>query len=223
MKSIVHAINRHPSAVEICVSYLKEVKAYNIHNQILKSENQIIDKLLMRTSELQSVFKELVANLESRQYGFFIDLVLSSAAFWNPDATRKYRDEKARLQEINEKITQKANELSDLLSFRSELVNTSGFSSNTHYSIVDVIDNSSSNNGRYTSFLQEKLKQLSYQFDLKYWPSLSSVVREISIDAGAAEITSTDPMTEASTSTERGSKSDFLKALFAAIDENRCR
>ena len=158
MKSNVQAINRHQPAVDICVSYLKDVKAYNIQNEILKSENQVIDKLLMRTSELQGVFKELVKNLESRQYGFFIDLVLSSAAFWNPDATRKYRDEKAKLQEVNEKISQKSNDLSDLLSLRSELVNTSGFSSNTHYSIVDVIDDSSSGNGLYTSFLQEKLK-----------------------------------------------------------------
>src|SRR5690606_18510979 len=70
-------------------------------------------------------------------------------------------------------------------------------------------------------YIQERLDALHGQFDLKYWPSLSDFLRELASDAEDAVMEATDPLTAAATMTSRPSRTDFIKALLAAIDENR--
>lgn len=215
--------NRLLTSTDECELYLRKTKAYNITHNILASENKIIDRLLSHSSDMNLVYNELVDQFEKKQYYFFLDLILSSAAFWNPEATKKYREEREKLVKTNDSIKKVAGELSSLLEKRSQLEDYSAFYSNTHYSICSVIDSASQNNGRYTGYLQEKLRSLRGQFDLKYWPSLASIVSEISTDAGKANIVATDPLTDAATASQRYSKSDFLKAFFVAIKENSDR
>lgn len=208
------------SATEKCEQYLNKVKKYNIDHEILPSENKIIDRLLSRTLDMAPVYDELVKKFTDRQYKIFIDVILSSAAFWNPDAAKKYRKDKAELLAVNNLISQTASELANALSKREKLNNSSGFSSDTYYHICDVIDAASHGNGHYEGFLRKELKSLSYQFDLKYWPSLSSLSKVIAVDAEASNVRATDPLTEAATSSGRTSKSDFLRAFLASINEN---
>jgi hypothetical protein len=83
-----------------------------------------------------------------------------------------------------------------------------------------VIDAASGENGFYRFHLKDELKPLSSRYDLKYWPSLSEVVRVIGQDADNAGTRATDPLTRAATTGSRGSRADFFKALFALIKEN---
>lgn len=211
------------SATEKCEQYLNKVKKYNIDHEILPSENIVIDKLLDRTLDMTPVYEELVKKFTDRQYQIFIDVILSSAAFWNPDAARKYRKDKAELLTVNNSISQIATDLAEALSKRDELNNSSGFSSDTYYHICDVIDSASQGNGHYFGFLHKKLESLSYQYDFKYWPSISNIVNVIAVDAEISKVRATDPLTEAATASERTSKSDFLRAFLASIDENTFR
>lgn len=211
------------SATEKCEHYLSKVKKSNIEKEILPSENKVIDRILNRTLDMTTVYEELVVKYTDRQYRVFIDVILSSAAFWNPDKAKKYRKDKADLLAINNSINQQAKKLTEALSKRENLINSTGFGSDTFYHILDVIDAASKGNGHYTGFLSEQLKSLSYDYDLKYWPSLSSVVKAIAIDSEKPDVQATDPLTDAATKNERTSLSDFLRALFASIEENTSR
>jgi hypothetical protein len=71
--------------------------------------------------------------------------------------------------------------------------------------------------------LQESPDALHGQFDLKYWPSLSDFLQELASDAEGAVVEATDPLTAAATMASRPSRTDFIKALLAAIDENSGR
>jgi hypothetical protein len=106
---------------------------------------------------------------------------------------------------------------------RSDLHNTSGFSTDTHYHVCDVIEAAAKSNYLFTSYVQERLDALHGQFDLKYWPSLSDFLQELASDAEDAVMEATDPLTAAATMASRPSRADFIKALLAAIDENRGR
>ncbi|RDH81738.1 MAG: hypothetical protein DIZ78_17630 [endosymbiont of Escarpia spicata] len=211
------------TATEKCELYLNKVKKYNIDHEILPSETKVVDRLLYRTLDMKPVYEELAKTFTDRQYQIFIDIILNSAAFWNPDAAKKLREDKAELLSVNNLISNTANELAKALSKRDKLSNLSGFSSDTHYHICDVIDAASQGNGHYRGFLRENLKSLTYQYDLKYWPSLSNIAKAIALDAEASNVRATDPLTEAATTSERTSKSDFLRAFFASIDQNTDR
>lgn len=208
------------SAVELCEEFLKNDRAYNVENDIWASVVEITDRLLTRRTEMTVVYKELAENYEQSHINAFLDIVMSTAAFWNPQAASEYRAQKKQLIETNAEIAKVSEKLAALLAKRKELNNSSNFYSNSHYSIVDVIDNASQYNGHYTGFLKQPLESLGGQYDLKYWPSLSEVVSEIGKDAMSSEVYSSDSWTEAATSSQRSSVADFFRALFAAIEEH---
>ncbi|MCZ4308362.1 hypothetical protein [Vibrio atlanticus] len=208
------------SAVELCEEFLVNDRTYNVENDIWASVVEITNRLLARRAEMTVVYKELGENYEQSHINVFLDIVMSTAAFWNPQAASEYRSQKKHLIETNAEIAKVAEKLAALLAKRKELNNSSNFYSNSHYSIVDVIDSASQYNGHYKGFLKQPLESLSGQYDLKYWPSLSEVVSEIGIDAKSSEVYSSDSWTEAATSSQRSSVADFFRALFAAIEEH---
>ncbi|WP_386338320.1 hypothetical protein O4D10_14805 [Xanthomonas citri pv. citri] len=85
---------------------------------------------------------------------------------------------------------------------------------------MDVIDRASERNGHYQSYLKERLENLC-QFDLKYWPSLSEMVRVIGNDAESANVQSHDSRSAAMSQTSRPSEADFVRAIEEGIAENQ--
>ncbi|OSQ46479.1 hypothetical protein [Thalassospira sp. MCCC 1A01428] len=210
------------SPQHICEDCLREEIRYNREHRILPSENAVANRLLNRGAEMKEVYEELHAKLHQHPTALqvFLGLVLSAAAFWSPDKIKEARTARDDLVNTNRQIAKKAAELAALLGKRSELHNTSGFSSDTHYHVCDVIEQASLHNYLFKSYVQEQLDALRGQFDLKYWPSLSECVQALASDAENAELTATDPLTAAATEATRSSKADFIKALLAAIEEN---
>ncbi|WP_321949724.1 SGNH/GDSL hydrolase family protein [Burkholderia cenocepacia] len=207
---------------QICENILIEGKRYNIEHDILPSENAVADRLLSRGLELKAAYAELHEKLHQHSFALkaFLDLLLSTAAFWNLDKISEARSARSDLTNVNQQIADKAAELAELLAQRSELHNTSGFSSNTHYHVCGVIEAASKNNYLFNSHVKKRLAALSGQFDLKYWPSLSQFVEAIASDAQHTIMEADDPLTAAATAATRPSRADFFKALFAAIEEN---
>lgn len=207
---------------KICESILNEEKQYNIEHEILPSENAVVDRLLSRGLELKETYEELHEKLHKHPPALkvFLGLLLSTAAFWSPEKITKARSERADLANINQQIATKAAELAELLERRSDLHNTSGFSSSTHYHVCDVIEAACENNYLFQSYIKERLDALTGQFDLKYWPSLGELLQVIASDAEHASTEASDPLTAAATAAARPSRADFFKALFAAIEEN---
>jgi hypothetical protein len=196
--------------------------AYNIEHGILPTENAVADRLLTRHVELTDVYVELHKKLGARPRALeaFLDLVLSTAVFWNPECNAKAREGRDRLQAVNEEIAEKAAALAELLDERHNLHNLSGFHSSTHYHPLNLIDEASAENHLYQAYVQKPLAALRGQYDLKYWPSISACLRVLSCDAENSKVQACDPLTEAATRATRTSLADFFKALFAAIDEN---
>lgn len=210
---------------QICESLLLEGKRYNNEHHILPSENAIADRLLARGIELQEAYEELHGKLYARPPALqvFLGLVLSTAAFWNPEKIQEARAARGDLANVNRLIAKKAGELAKLLEQRSDLHDTSGFISRTHYHVCGVIEAASRHNYLFQSYVQEKLGALCGQFDLKYWPSLGDFLQELASDAEQAVMEPTDPLTAAATEASRPSRADFFKALFAAIEENSAK
>ena len=206
----------------ICENLLREGIQYNNAHSILPSENAIADRLLSRGVELKDAYQELYDKLNTHPFALkvFLGLVLSTAAFWNPAKMLEARAARDDLANVNRQIEKKATELSALLEQRSNLHDTSGFSSETHCHVGDVIEAASRHNHLFGFYLKEKLDALRYQFDMKYWPSLSEFVQELASNAEGADMSATDPLTAAATEASRPSKADFFKALFASIEEN---
>ncbi|KPZ08380.1 Uncharacterized protein ALO40_03366 [Pseudomonas syringae pv. viburni] len=210
---------------QICENILIEGKRYNVEHRILPSENAVADRLLARGIELTEAYEELHGKLHAHPHALqvFLGLVLSTAAFWSPEKIAQARTARGDLGNVNQQIARKAAELAGLLQQRSNLHNTSGFSTDTHYHVCDVIEAAAKSNYLFTSYVQERLDALHGQFDLKYWPSLSDFLQELASDAEDAVIEATDPLTAAATMASRPSRADFIKALLAAIDENTGR
>ena len=208
------------AATKKCEGILLRSRAYNVEHSILPSENVIIDRLLASREYMEHVYVELSESLSNQQIDVVLSLVLSCAAFWNPEKAASYRAERKELVETNREIVKAARQLAQLLEKRDELHNHSGFSSDTHYFIIDVIEKASKNNYLYGSYIKHPLSHLRGRFDLKYWPSIEQVIAELATDAEQAEVYATDSLTEVSTSSSRSSKIDFLRALFLSIYEN---
>ncbi|SEQ55752.1 hypothetical protein SAMN03159444_01940 [Pseudomonas sp. NFACC02] len=210
---------------QICEAFLNKEKQTNTDRKILPSETAIIDRMLTRHLELNETYAELHDVLHSLPYALetFLGVVLTTAAFWNPEKNNQARDGRRKLSEINRQISIRALELAGLLSQRSELHDFSGFTSDTHYHVLDVIEEASEHNGHFQSYVRDDLVRLRYEYDLKYWPSLGDCLEEISENAAQAVSTASSPLTAAATEAIRPSLADFFKALFAAIAENSTR
>lgn len=213
------------NALQACENILIEGKRYNVEHDILPSENAVADRLLARGVELKDAYGELYEKLHPHPPALkvFLDLLLSTAAFWSPEKIAQARVERDELAGVNQQIARKAEELAELLERRTDLNNTSGFSSETHYHVCDVIEAASERNYLFKSWVKERLDALRGQFDLKYWPSLDQFARELAADAESASMEPTDPLTAAATGASRPSRADFFKALLAAIEENSAR
>lgn len=206
-----------------CEAILVQSREYNIKNSCLFSETRIINRFLGSRENMQCVYCELSDSLNDQQIEAFLSLVVWCAAFWNPEKAVTYRTGRRELFETNREIVKTGKLLAELLEKRGQLHDHSGFSSNTHYCIFDLIEKASGENYLYNCYIKERLSDLRCGFDSKYWPSIEDVVSEIALDAEKSEIYATDLVTEASTTSSRASKSDFLRALFTAIEENGSR
>ena len=127
---------------------LQQDKASNLANNILASENEIIDRLLSRSLEMRSVYAELDAFpatvAEELLRGF-----VSVAAFWSPDAAAQLRHDRQELVSLNQKIQKLASDLSVALMHRHGLANDSGLQAYDDYHILHWLDRAGENNHRY--------------------------------------------------------------------------
>lgn len=209
-------------AAEICEDILRSEKQYNVENNILRSENAVIDRLLDRRIELTEAYGELHRKLGRRPHALkvFLGVLLSTAAFWNPDKIAEARDGRQRLEAVNAEIADKSAALAALLREREELHNESGFAGDTHYHVCRVIEDAARDNYLFRSWVRDDLRNLRGRFDLKYWPRIHHFMDALAQDAENGQLEATDPITDAATTGIRASRADFFKALFAAIEEN---
>ena len=209
-------------AKDACEKILIDDRRYNFEHNIWPSQVVVVDRLLSRSNELLKPYQELHRKLHRHPRALlaFFDVLLGAAALWNPEKIALARAARAKLIATNGEIALKAAELEQLLRQRERLHDTSGFSSGTHYHVVELIEAAAQDNYLFRSHVQEPLCALRFQFDLKYWPGLPEVMQALARDAQAAATNASDPVTAAATAGRRASLVDFFKAFFAGIEEN---
>jgi len=204
-----------------CEEILQAGRAMRIADEIWPSQVKVIDRLLARSLELSKAYDEIVEKLDNDRTAIevFLDAVLSAAATWGPDKLTQARMDRRELVKVNKRIGKLAAELGDLLDRREELHNHSGFASQTHYSVLNLIQDVGQSHGHFRLFAGASLAKIRSEFGPKYWPKIADVVRAIGSDAEAAQPQATDPLTAAG-SEGRNGRASFLKVLLAAFDEN---
>lgn len=204
-----------------CRDILLAEKALNEEHGIWSSVNAVIERMLERELELHQTYAEIQAKLGDYPQAprVFLDRVLTVAALWSPEQAAAMRTDLKRLRVVNAEIATRARQLADLLREREALHNETGFSSDTHYHVCEVIDQAAESNHLFKSWVRDELRTLRGRYDLKYWPRIADFVDVLAVDAAAAKIEVCEPITEAATSSQRPSRADFFKALFAAVEE----
>lgn len=222
-KEIAVTKTQQSVAQETCEKELRRIKQNYETNEIWPSAIPIAKRFLDRGAELKDVYQELYDKLHRRPPALpeILEQILLTTAEWHPVKVDETRDQRADLLKVNRQIAEQARKLAHLLRKRGRLENASGFSSNTHYHVLDVIEKASARNGLFCSHVREKLESLRRQYDLKYWPPLANFVDELSADAAGASVEARDPVTEAATRSKKRSLADYLRALFASIEEHR--
>ncbi len=209
---------------KLCRSFLEEEVGYNQAKGILPSENAVSRNLLARGHEMNELYDEFASRGWSRKtIEQCLRIVLSTMAHWKPDQLAQAREEKRQLDGANARIAKVSEELATLLLQREELHNTSGFGSNTHYCIMDLIMDAGRQVPSFEGRVKELLVPIQGQYDLKYWPSIDQVIAALGKDAEAAQSYPHDSLTEAGTESVRPSISDTVRALIRAIEEQRDR
>lgn len=202
-------------------SILTGKRQYNIDQQILKSENEVIDRLLKRSLEMKPVHDELVGKLNKHQQETFWDVILGIAAFWNPESSKKLRDDRKTLINLNKEIAKHARKLADCIRKREEISEVSSISSYEDYHVVQWIDRAAENNHMFQSYVQQDLHILRSRYELKYWPNNHEVVEAIASLAEESDVYITNDWSEELLSSPKCSMADFLRVVLRSIEDRK--
>jgi hypothetical protein len=199
---------------------LQLLKNDRCENNYLLSEIPVIERLLARFDELTPLWNEINAKFSFNSRYDFIDCVLGLTIFANPEGFIKERQIAKQLKKFNDDISVTAIHLANLLASQNEISEGSGFTSDIYYSIQDIINDAASREGNhlYDWKPKEKLNQLFGQYDSKYWPSVSQIVRSIANNAKQAEVYATDKITSVGTQSQRASSVDCVRAFYTALE-----
>lgn len=199
--------------------YLRDERRYNIEHEILPSEVIVIDCLLSRSVEMRPVYEELDCKLSEFQRRRFMSTALCIAAFWNPEKIKELRAAEREVEALNQRISELALSLAELLRTREELAERSSFNAYEDCHVLDWIFRASEDNYLFESYVHDPLRTLRGQFGLKYWPRPACVANAIAQYALEAVVDPYDQVTKEAIKSPKASPVDYFRALFAAIDE----
>ncbi|TMS92347.1 hypothetical protein CWB58_14775 [Pseudoalteromonas sp. S201] len=175
--------------VKFCEAFLqRELDDYK-EKQIWMSYWPVMERMIERSDELRLPFQELVHAFgysdmyegyppDNAYIWLTLEHIWGSFDFRKEDVI-KAREEFKELKALKDDIVELAVKLAEKLQRQSELYETSGFSKLEYQFIDDLIEQASEGNYLYKSHVSEKLKSLTYQYDLKYWPSRSELISAV--------------------------------------------
>jgi len=175
---------------QFCKAFIKrELDSYRGDNPIWMTYWPVMERMIERADELRLPFGELIdafgysdmyeGNPPDNAYIWLtLEHIWCSFDFRKEDVVNA-REEFKELRALKEDIVELASKLAAKLQRQAELYETSGFSKPEYQFIDDLIEQASEGNYLYKSHVSEKLKTLTCQFDLKYWPSRSELVSAI--------------------------------------------
>tara|TARA_R110001583_G_scaffold85821_1_gene224853 strand:- start:6301 stop:7110 length:810 start_codon:yes stop_codon:yes gene_type:complete len=172
-----------------CKAFIeRELESYH-ENSIWMSYWPVMENMVNRSDELKIPFAELIQEFgysdkfegiypENSYIWLVLEHIWCSINFSKQDVVEA-RNELKELKTIQEDIVELALQLSSKLRKQSELYEISGFQKHDYQSLTDLIEQASENNYLYHSNVSSKIKSLTGQYDLKYWPNRADLVEAI--------------------------------------------
>lgn len=207
------------NAIALCESVLNEILAYNREKCIWPNDVIVIERMLGRRAELANCYCEITEKLQGNRFRIFtvLDSLIGFPYLYGPESSDKARQDKERLVILNKEISELAFDLAELIEERTQLNEQSDYHSECPSDIVEIIDASATHNELYLSWVRRDLKALHSRFASRYWPSLSTIVATIGLDAQYNLPVPRNEVVVAATESSRPSKADQLRALVAGL------
>jgi hypothetical protein len=172
-----------------CKAFISRELEENKASNIWMTYWPVMERLIARAEELTIVFDEIVEKFgySDRDEGYppnnsYVWLILEhiwvSSDYCKADVVNA-RADLQELKKLQKEIVEQSSKLADSLRKQNEFYESSGFHRQDYQSVTDMIDLASESNGLHKSHLSPKLKALSTQYDLKYWPSRAGVIQAI--------------------------------------------
>ena len=220
MKGTEPMTKSRSEAVAMCEGMLRKEIEYNEEHNIWPSINATVRVLLQQSRTMAPVYEELCEQLPQERYVMsFLDALISAFTFWDEDDMRKAREERDRLIQINEDISDLATRLADLLRERENICNRAGFGCERETGLAALLDRAGEHNPLYTLYPQDEFIRLTHRYEHKYWPSIEDLLSELASDADQSEVYAHDAETEAGTASRKPSQYDVLRAFQAKLDD----
>lgn len=216
--------------VQFCKAFIqRELDEYRSDGPIYMTYWPVMERMIKRADELKLPFQELIDafGYSDRSEGYppsnaYIWLTLEHIWFssdYRQEDIVKVRENYKELKTLQEDIVELASKLSTKLQRQSDLYETSGFSKPEYLTLSGLVELASKKKPLYKQHVSKKLKSLTYQYDLKYWPSKTELVSAIA-DFEKAQLSPTHcQFPENVINGRRSDFKDFVLAFDKAFDE----
>ncbi|WP_418157248.1 hypothetical protein RA290_22580 (plasmid) [Pantoea agglomerans] len=202
--------------LETLKSYREDLR----ENELRKPHWPVLERLISRETEMSSVWEDIAQHkLTGEQCWSMLEQIFFAGAYGTGEQHRSLKADYSRLADLNEDIAVKAAVLCRMLTEREDILNRNAFYIEHTTHLVDLIDAASTRNGHYSSFLREKLHDLSCQFDGKYWPSLQQLLEVVANENPVAAFM--DQSDDAIVHARGAAAPDFLRRLFSNFHKIR--
>jgi len=215
--------------------YLNDELEYRKEKEVLPSEQAVINRLLERHAEMRPVYEWMLKNLYIKkwdinkyQWQVLLDVLINTAAFSSPDKMKKKRDALYDARQTLVDISDKAEELASLMDKYMDmrerycLTCPAGFSDP-----LDLLDSTATagppgnlNCFQYRSMVKDKIDNLRYRFDTRYYPSVSEMLEYISVAAYEHVVEADDRIDRVVLEHRNTSAADVYRAFYALISDN---
>lgn len=198
--------------------------AANRADGILPSESRIWARLLEPPPEARADRAAVVADLggldDEGTRDAVIRRLVAVLAFWGPERTARLREQAERHARLGREIAQAAAHLADLLERREAGCPDIAGHSQPH--LVVLLGRAAATSAdpekrhRYELYLEPALAAVDDQFDSKYWPTFTEVLRALAAEPAATA--PADPLSRAALRKQKHSSVDTVRACLEALD-----
>lgn len=157
-----------------------------------------------------------------------------TVAEWHPDRITRIRQTQQRMEELNDEIAERAQELAFLMETRSTIANEEGVGEAPGVGLWEVLDEwanqlpsktiEGGDRHLYKSYLQPEIESLQSRFDGKYWPCMTDLVRALHYLCENREMNRMqrhpDNVTAAAVTGRENSLRTFIRCLIERFDNS---
>lgn len=193
--------------------------------RIAPSEQAVIRRMLDPggRATLQRFFKRLEKQMPVNVAARIVDVMIRNVLLFGPSG---WQDPRADFRDVSDTLDDIAKHASQLANAIDRLWRVTGrgaVGADTDlYSIFALIEGAAGAEGgelahRYQCYVKSQLDSLQAQFDGKYFPAVSSIIRHIGANAEHAYV-ELDPTADAAAMTRDKSAADMIRAILHDLD-----